>query len=492
MNRFRTILYTWCLLLLFGCGVFILVFSPKEATISEYENRMLEAFPSTDIRTVLSGEFALGMERYLSDHFWERQKLISLSDHIMDSLSLLSSDRKAKLAAMDVSIDSEETIEQVAEQEEILSPTASPVSPAQETSFESGPVLEENPETEPDFAAPAMEPAQTVAPSHDSETVSTQRNPLVEYDYRKDKDRDDAVSVSLVKTDGTKEKIAEYKKWYIRDAAYLFNRLADLLPENGRMYVVLAQRGEHVLQYTQALDRYIAYESEAEDYLEPLLKEKITVFRTMDILEPHIRNKEYVYFFTDHHWTTLGAYYVHKAIVESTGWKAPEYDEYKVTRQSKPYSGSNASIAEYLLPKGTKDYVDMIEPSIPYDFYRVTEISELTPYPLNMPDANGYQAILWLNMRPWKMIRGYENTGRKMLLVCDSMGMAFAPFMLYYYDEVHVVRPHSTYYSAKQAGGTIKQYIDYYGINDIYVVQSNFFTPDLYRAELRVSIGDGK
>ena len=134
----------------------------------------------------------------------------------------------------------------------------------------------------------------------------------------------------------------------------------------------------------------------------------------------------------------------------------------------------------------------MIEPSIPYDFYRVTDITELTPYPLNNPDANGYQAILWLNMRPWKMIRGYENTGRKMLLVCDSMGMAFAPFMLNYYDEVHIVRPHSTYYSVEQAGGTIKEYIDHYGIDDIYVVQSNFFTADLYRTELRKSIGDGQ
>ena len=79
-----------------------------------------------------------------------------------------------------------------------------------------------------------------------------------------------------------------------------------------------------------------------------------------------------------------------------------------------------------------------------------------------------------------------------MLLVCDSMGMAFAPFMTYYYDEVHVVRPHETYYSTAQAGGTIKEYIDYYGIDDIYVIQGNFFTADLYRKTLDRSIGDGK
>ena len=52
------------------------------------------------------------------------------------------------------------------------------------------------------------------------------------------------------------------------------------------------------------------------------------------------------------------------------------------------------------------------------------------------------------------------------------------------------MRPHSTYYSTEEAGGTIKQYIDYWGIDDIYVVQTNFFTGDLYRVELNRSIGD--
>lgn len=494
MKHFRTVLYTWCLLLLLGCGVLTLAFSPKEATASEYENRMLEAFPSFDTDTIFSGEFALGMERYLSDRFIGRQRLINLSDRIMDSLSLLTGEQKTKLAAMDVQIDAEEETFVPSEPEETAQPVESPAPTEQAPATESeSTVTEPAAVSEPIHTEPTEEPEKTMIPSAvPQSTPGIKRTPLIDYDYRKDNDRDETVSVSLVKADGSKDKISEYRKWHIRDAANLFNRLADLLPEDGHMYVVLAQRGEHVVQYTQALDKYSSYESEAEDYLEPLLKEKITVFRTMEILEPHIRNGEYVYFYTDHHWTTLGAYYVHKAMVESAGKKAAAFEDYKVTRQSKPYSGSNAKTVEHLLPKGTKDYVDMVEPSIPYDFYRVTNITELTPYPLNNPDTSGYQSILWLNMRPWKMIRGYENTGRKMLLVCDSMGMAFAPFMLNYYDEVHIVRPHSTYYSVEQAGGTIKEYIDYYGIDDIYVVQSNFFTADLYRTELRKSIGDGK
>ncbi len=487
-------------MLLLGCGILLIVLSPKEETPSEYENRMLEAFPSLKIENIFSGGFAQGMERYLSDHFAGRQKLIELSGRFSDSLSLLSKEQQAKLTAMDVPIDSDkETSAPISDEPGNISdlPAESDDSLAneQDTGAGSDNAVIESPAPVPEQPGTEQtsEPEQDTGLFPKTETVSTvKRNPLVDYDYRKDLNRDERVFVNLIKPDGSKVRIADYRKWYIRDAANLFNRLADLLPEDGHMYVALAQRGEHVIQYTQALDRYTAYESEAEDYLESLLKDRITVFRTMEILEPHIRNGEYVYFFSDHHWTVLGAYYVHQAMMESTGRKAAAYEDYKVVRQGQPYSGTNAQIAELLMPKGTKDFVDMIEPSVPYDFYRVENITELTPYPLNNSEAYGYQAILWLNMRPWKMIRGYENTGRKMLLVCDSMGMAFAPFMLNYYDEVHIVRPHTTYYSIEQAGGTIKEYFDYYGIDDIYVIQSNFFTGDLYRQELRRSIGDGK
>ena len=315
------------------------------------------------------------------------------------------------------------------------------------------------------------------------------RTPLTDYDRGSDKSEEKAY-IYLVEADGTKKQLAWYYKRFIRDGAYQLNRLAALLPEGGQMYVVQAQRGEYVVQYTLDLDRYVAYESEIEDYLEPLLDERISVFRCMDILEPHIRAGEYVYFYTDHHWTPLGAYYIHKAMIEAQGEKAVPYAENRLTRQSGSYRGSNAEKIEQYLPQGTKDYVEEVEPSLAFDFYRVQNISELTSLSLNNPDLKGYQALLWLNLRPWKMIRSYENNGRKMLLVCDSMGMAFAPFMAYYYDEVHVVRPHSTYYSVEEAGGTIKEYIDYWGIDDIYVVQSNFFSGDLYRVELNRSIGD--
>lgn len=483
MKKLLTVLYTWCLLLLLGCGVLLLVTAPKDATLSESENRMMEAFPSADAQNLLSGAFSSRFEQYLSDRFFYRDRCIALSDAMKNSLSLLSDADELKLVAMDVRVDDAPSDEIITDPEPVAS-DGTPV-PAPVETPSPKPVETPAPETnEPSDPSSALLRVPMALPSQ------MPRSPLLDYDRAKDKSLAEKAYIYLVGTNGSKKQIARYYKSFIRDAANQFNRLASLLPEGGHMYVAQAQRGEHVVQYTLDLDQYAAYETEIEDYLEPLLDERISVFRTMDILEPHIRAGEYVYYYTDHHWTPLGAYYIHKAMIEAQGKKAVPYTENRLTRQSGYYRGSNADKIERLLPRGTRDYVEEVEPSLAYDFYRVQNINQLTPLPLNNPELKGYQALLWLNLRPWKMIRTYENTGRKMLLICDSMGMAFAPFMAYYYDEVHVVRPHSTYYSVKEAGGTIKQYIDYWGIDDIYVIQSNFFTGDLYRVELDRSIGD--
>lgn len=485
MKKLLTVLYTWCLLLLLGCGVLLLITAPKEATVSEAENRMLEPFPSADAQSLLSGSFSTGFEQYLSDRFFLRDRCIALTNAIKNGLSLLSDADELKFAALDERVD-DPGAQEPEPSEEPAVPVEQPIE-----------IVIDQPTPVP-AATPAPTPEATVQTDAASGLFRVPfalpspmpRTPLYVHSATEDNSPEERAYINLVDRSGARTRIAKYYKYFIRDGAHLLNRLAALLPEGGHMYVVQAQRGEHVLQYTVALDRYASYESEIEDYLEPLLDERISVFRCMDILEPHIRAGEYVYYYTDHHWTPLGAYYIHKSMIESQGKKAVPYTDNHLKRQSGNYTGSNIDAAQRILPRGTKDYVEEVEPSLAFDFFRVQNIHELHKMPLNNPDAKGYQALLWLNLRPWKMIRSYENNGRKMLLICDSMGMAFAPFMAYYYDEVHIVRPHSTYYSVKEAGGTIKQYIDYWGIDDIYVVQSNFFTGDLYRVELARSIGD--
>jgi hypothetical protein len=82
MKKFWLIVSIWCMLLLLGCGVMLLFFAPKEATYSASENRMLEPFPEVSVRSLLSGEFSVSFENWLSDRFFGRDRWIAIADRI--------------------------------------------------------------------------------------------------------------------------------------------------------------------------------------------------------------------------------------------------------------------------------------------------------------------------------------------------------------------------------------------------------------------------
>ena len=83
-----------------------------------------------------------------------------------------------------------------------------------------------------------------------------------------------------------------------------------------------------------------------------------------DILKRYAN--EYIYYRTDHHWTTLGSYYAYKAYINKTMDRAgdisnPEEEGYNITTVSDDFLGTNYSKA--LLPGTQPDSISKIEKS---------------------------------------------------------------------------------------------------------------------------------
>ena len=55
------------------------IFFPTRAEISEEEKRELAKFPEFSFSSLFSGEFFSGLQSYVGDHFWQREKLVNLS-----------------------------------------------------------------------------------------------------------------------------------------------------------------------------------------------------------------------------------------------------------------------------------------------------------------------------------------------------------------------------------------------------------------------------
>ena len=86
-HKFSFKVTLWWVLALLFLGAALMVFGEKQPRESLMENRMLAGFPRLSLRGVFSGEFMTEFEDYLSDSFFGREELVTLSE---DALGVFS------------------------------------------------------------------------------------------------------------------------------------------------------------------------------------------------------------------------------------------------------------------------------------------------------------------------------------------------------------------------------------------------------------------
>ncbi len=94
------------------------------------------------------------------------------------------------------------------------------------------------------------------------------------------------------------------------------------------------------------------------DMMNEVLNEKTGYIDTLSLLRPKYEQGEYVYYRTDHHWTTLGAYYVYCEIMESLGCgdKIIPKEEFNI-ESVESFVGSTAASANF--PFFKKDVIEI-------------------------------------------------------------------------------------------------------------------------------------
>lgn len=166
---------------------------------------------------------------------------------------------------------------------------------------------------------------------------------------------------------------------------------------------------------------------------------RISVFSAL-----FMHRDEYIYFHTDHHWTQLGAYYAYVEFCREKGisphalseFQKAEYDGFYGTF----YFSTNRAEAlrqnpdriEAWIPMGTNDMR-----------YRNKDGAELQGHVVNdgsaMLAGNRYNTFL-LGDNPYTEIENPNiQDGSSILLVKESYGNAFAPFLVDHYQHVYVV-----------------------------------------------------
>lgn len=197
--------------------------------------------------------------------------------------------------------------------------------------------------------------------------------------------------------------------------------------------------------------------------------------KTVDVYSALMNHRsEYIYFRTDHHWTATGAYYAYEAYCKQAGITPTPLDSYEKlsfngflgtlyskTGQPSAMKG-NADTVEAYVPKGTNDEYVYDDNGGDRTRYRGGVVRKDTDT-VYQAASSKYNCFL-MGDQPLIEIHNEnvsaDRKGTTVLLVKESFGNAFAPFLVDSYEYVFVVD--YRYYN-----GTLSQLVSEKGVDDV-------------------------
>lgn len=181
----------------------------------------------------------------------------------------------------------------------------------------------------------------------------------------------------------------------------------------------------------------------AIDYMYASMDDSVTTVPVYDALLKYYLEDEYLYFRTDHHWTAQGAYRAYEQFAKAAELEATPLEDY-ICHKFEGFLGSFYNTTQSELLKRSPDTVYAYEaPST--NNIRITNkeqtdwlyvvIGDVT----NASAGNKYTTFIGGD-NPYSYIENPDLTdGSAILLVKESYGNAFAPFLIENYQYVYIV-----------------------------------------------------
>lgn len=185
----------------------------------------------------------------------------------------------------------------------------------------------------------------------------------------------------------------------------------------------------------------------------------------IDVYNTLYKNKDYYIFFkTDHHWTSRGAYFGYSQFIEEVSKQPIPIENFSIITISDSFFGTYYSKArhyrktgdllELFVPKSTVevlvDYKDSNRQTDSlYEFDNLTQKDQYTVF------LDGNHALLTITT-------SLVNEG-ELLVIKDSYAHVLIPFLVYHYSKIHVIDPR--YYNL-----SIREYIKENALEEVLVL----------------------
>lgn len=224
--------------------------------------------------------------------------------------------------------------------------------------------------------------------------------------------------------------------------ASIINRLAKKLGDNAQIYTMVAPTSTGITLPDNKRSKVNSSSQEkALQKIEKKLSGKENFVPLYDKLMQH--RKEYIYFRTDHHWTSLGAYYAYEAFCESKGITPNPLDAYE-KKKVRGFRGTfygetheNTALKEDKLIS----YIPLSK-KITMKYTTTKGVTATAPL---IADATDYSANLKYcayiaGDNPYTVIKNKDIKEKSSCVVVkESYGNAFVPYLADHYQIIYVI-----------------------------------------------------
>lgn len=206
------------------------------------------------------------------------------------------------------------------------------------------------------------------------------------------------------------------------------------------MYFMLAPTSQEI--YSSTMPSYGGYLGE-KAFIEGCYgkTENLTPIDCLSYLSGH--RDEYIYYRTDHHWTSLGAYYAYAAAARQLGYSAYGLNSFNIETASSSFRGT---LFSRTLDSGvTPDSIDYYhlasnEPTVKmtvFDGREQTEYDSL--YVRDYLEVKDKYSSFTGSNAPLITIETDVDNGKSLLLIKDSYAHSLVPFLSKHYSKITMV-----------------------------------------------------
>jgi len=173
---------------------------------------------------------------------------------------------------------------------------------------------------------------------------------------------------------------------------------------------------------------------------------------------------EYMFYRTDHHWTSLGAYYASVAYCQANGIDPYPLDSYQ-TVVNTGFIGTLYKYAGYpSILKTNPDYTVGHLPHVQYTMQYTNGGRWSNGTAINTR-SNSYAGMFICGDQALEVFETSNKNGKSLIVFKESYGNAFVPYMLDYYERVVVV-------DIRKTTDSVKTLIQRYAVTDALVINN--------------------